>query len=491
LGTTRQIRHHWLYVTRHFFGDVILFCAAFIIGIIVRFGSAWEEKWILYLPAVLCGALSLACASYLCGLYSPYRNENSIAKRIFLIFFAFHLAFLVAAATGYIDWSARIGRGVMLFGYLSAAVLVGIHQTLLYLRIQNYRERVTFVVNSPSDERESRIFKSLRSRQLTYVGMVSGTGYTTRDQKNFLGNVASIEKIIREKKIHRVLCTASAMDNPEMRQIFCQLRYSGITVVSLASLCEEVYQLVPLELVTPQWLLSASDSPHLFYIKKVKRAFDVVVSLSGLLLLGPFALAGMIATKLTSPGPVLYRQTRTGRFGKLFQVIKLRTMRPDAETGGAQWSSPEGDPRVTTVGRFLRTYRIDEIPQLINVLRGEMSFVGPRPERPEFIDTLAEEIPYFKERLLVQPGITGWAQVRFPYAATNEDARRKLEYDLYYMKHMSVFLDTFILLDTILIILRGGLGSRHQSDHPVTRAFTEHMRVADSGEAANLSPTTL
>jgi lipopolysaccharide/colanic/teichoic acid biosynthesis glycosyltransferase len=136
-------------------------------------------------------------------------------------------------------------------------------------------------------------------------------------------------------------------------------------------------------------------------------------------------------------------------------------MRTDAERDGAVWSKADDD-RATPIGKILRRYRIDEIPQLINVLRGEMSFVGPRPERPEFVDELARQIPFYRERLMVQPGITGWAQVNYPYGSSVEDARRKLEYDLYYMKHMSVFLDFFILVDTIRIVLRGGLDEAHK-----------------------------
>jgi lipopolysaccharide/colanic/teichoic acid biosynthesis glycosyltransferase len=161
-------------------------------------------------------------------------------------------------------------------------------------------------------------------------------------------------------------------------------------------------------------------------------------------------------------GPVLFRQERLGRFGRKFEVLKLRTMGVDAEASGAQWST-ENDPRVTPVGRFLRKFRIDEIPQLWNVLRGDMSFVGPRPEREEFGEQLTAEIPYFSERLLIHPGITGWAQVCYPYGATVEDARRKLEFDLYYLKNMGLVMDLFVLLDTIKIVLVGG-ASRRRGD---------------------------
>jgi lipopolysaccharide/colanic/teichoic acid biosynthesis glycosyltransferase len=226
----------------------------------------------------------------------------------------------------------------------------------------------------------------------------------------------------------------------------------------LISLCEELFHCVPLELVTSEWLMNASASPHIFYLKKFKRAFDIITAAAGLVLLAPIFAAGALGVRVTSRGPVLYRQVRVGRFGREFQVLKLRTMRVDAEQNGAVWASA-GDSRVTPVGAFLRKYRIDEIPQLINVLRGEMSLVGPRPERPEFIDLLAAAIPHFRERLMVQPGITGWAQVNYPYGATLDDSVRKLEYDLYYTKHMSLFLDAFSLLDTVRIILCGGKGT--------------------------------
>jgi lipopolysaccharide/colanic/teichoic acid biosynthesis glycosyltransferase len=190
----------------------------------------------------------------------------------------------------------------------------------------------------------------------------------------------------------------------------------------------------------------------------------------------------MLAVKLTSPGPVFYRQARSGRFGRLFNITKLRTMCANAEQGGPVWST-ENDPRVTPVSRFLRKYRIDELPQLFHVLMGDMSFVGPRPERPEIIEKLAKAIPYYQERLMVQPGISGWAQVNYPYGASVEDAWRKLEYDLYYMKNMGVFLDIFILLDTVRIVLCGGVNSSH-SRTPERRKAMADFQLSTAGPEA-------
>ena len=174
----------------------------------------------------------------------------------------------------------------------------------------------------------------------------------------------------------------------------------------------------------------------------------------GLLLCLPFIPFIMLAVRLSSPGPIFFRQTRVGRHGRPFSLIKFRTMRDDAEADGAIWATAN-DSRVTPLGRFLRKSRLDEIPQLWNVLKGEMSFVGPRPERPEFVGWLAKEIPFYELRHMVRPGITGWAQVRYHYGASLEEAKRKLEYDLYYVKHLSLGLDLLIMFETIKIIMLG------------------------------------
>jgi exopolysaccharide biosynthesis polyprenyl glycosylphosphotransferase len=190
-----------------------------------------------------------------------------------------------------------------------------------------------------------------------------------------------------------------------------------------------------------------------------RRFISTVVSLAGLLLVLPLLPLMALAVKLTSPGPVLYRQKRVGRYGVLFDCYKFRTMRADAEAeAGPTWAGDD-DPRITPVGRFLRRTRLDEIPQLWNVLRGDMGFVGPRPERPEFVEWLSREIPYYHLRHIIRPGLTGWAQVRYQYGASLEESKEKLRYDLYYIKNISLSLDLLIVLHTIKIVLLGR-GSR-------------------------------
>ena len=189
-----------------------------------------------------------------------------------------------------------------------------------------------------------------------------------------------------------------------------------------------------------------------------KRLFDVAAALGLLIFLAPLLIVTAIAIRLDSRGPVLYRQRRVGMKGEEFDIFKFRSMRTDAEKDGARWAA-EDDDRITRVGRFIRRTRIDEIPQAINIMRGEMSFVGPRPERPEFVSLLEQEIPHYHERHLVKPGITGWAQVKHEYTASVEGARTKLTYDLFYIKHFSLLLDLLIVLMTVRVALLG-IGSR-------------------------------
>jgi exopolysaccharide biosynthesis polyprenyl glycosylphosphotransferase len=210
---------------------------------------------------------------------------------------------------------------------------------------------------------------------------------------------------------------------------------------------------VDLDTVNPSWLIFSDGFSSGRAVSSVaKRAFDVLASSILLLLTFPVILLFALLVKLDSRGPAFFRQSRIGLFGQQFDLIKLRSMRTDAEKDGAQFAQKD-DPRVTRIGKFIRKVRIDELPQAWSVLKGEMSFVGPRPERPEFVDDLEDKLPYYAERHMVKPGITGWAQINYPYGASIEDSRHKLEYDLYYAKNYTPFLDLLILLQTLRVVL--------------------------------------
>ena len=223
---------------------------------------------------------------------------------------------------------------------------------------------------------------------------------------------------------------------------------SNYTVSTYTNFIEKLYQRIPNDHINAKWFIDCQASQTVIYNSAVKRAIDIVVATIALVLLSPFMLIAAICVKLDSPGPVIFRQTRVGQFGKLFTMFKIRTMNQQAEQDGAQWAQ-KSDSRITKFGQFLRRSRLDEIPQLVNVIMGDMSLVGPRPERPEFTSELDSRIPYFVHRVLVKPGITGWAQVNAGYAASEAEAATKLSFDLYYVKNMSFGLDLRVLLRTI------------------------------------------
>ncbi|MBX3563206.1 MAG: TIGR03013 family PEP-CTERM/XrtA system glycosyltransferase [Sphingomonas sp.] len=233
-----------------------------------------------------------------------------------------------------------------------------------------------------------------------------------------------------------------------------RIKTTGVHVNEISTFLERETGRVDLQSVNPSWLIfSDGFSSGRMISSAFKRVFDIAASLLLLTLMLPVITLAAIAVKLESKGPAFYRQRRVGLFGQGFDVIKIRSMRQDAEAGGKAVWAEKDDPRITRVGKFLRKSRIDELPQCWSVLKGEMSFVGPRPERPQFVEDLETKLNYYAERHMVKPGITGWAQINYPYGASIEDSRQKLEYDLYYAKNYSPFLDLLIILQTIRVVL--------------------------------------
>jgi sugar transferase (PEP-CTERM system associated) len=232
------------------------------------------------------------------------------------------------------------------------------------------------------------------------------------------------------------------------------IRTLGMHVNEISTFLERETGRVDLRSINPSWLIfSDGFSSGRRLSSLAKRVFDIVVATLLLVLTLPFVMIGALAVKLESKGPAFYRQTRTGLYGAPFDILKLRSMRQDAEVAGKAVWAEKDDPRITRVGRIIRKLRIDELPQVWTVLKGEMSFVGPRPERPQFVTELGKKIPFYAERHVVKPGITGWAQINYPYGASIDDAKHKLEYDLYYAKNYTPFLDVVIILQTIRVVL--------------------------------------
>jgi exopolysaccharide biosynthesis polyprenyl glycosylphosphotransferase len=268
-----------------------------------------------------------------------------------------------------------------------------------------------------------------------------------------LGTVAQIPAIVRDRNVDRVVVSlADARGKLAMDDLLRMKLNDGVRFDHLASVYEEYTGKIAVENLRPSWFIFSKGFRKTRLLAG-KRAVDTVLAVIGLVMAAPIMVAAAALIRCTSPGPVLYSQRRHGKDGRPFTIYKLRSMRVDAEAKtGAVWSIA-GDPRVTRVGGFLRRSRIDELPQLWNVLKGDMSFVGPRPERPEFFATLSDRIPFYGQRLVVRPGITGWAQIRHGYGASEQDALEKLQFDLFYIKHLSIAFDLFILLETVKTVL--------------------------------------
>lgn len=256
---------------------------------------------------------------------------------------------------------------------------------------------------------------------------------------------------LRARKIWGIVISAPARAAlPTSALLRC--KSAGIRIFDEVEFRERQFRRLDLDRLPPDWLVFAENAPSSRLNQAFKRGFDVALSAAMLILVLPVMLLAALVIRLDSEGPVFYRQERVGLHGKTFTLLKFRSMRVDAEAAGPAWAAAH-DPRVTRIGGFLRRIRIDELPQLINVLRGEMSLIGPRPERPHFVAQLAAAIPHYHDRSFVKPGITGWAQVNFPYGASIEDARMKLAYDLYYVARRNLFLDLLILISTVRVIL--------------------------------------
>ncbi len=305
-------------------------------------------------------------------------------------------------------------------------------------------------------ERAERLVQGLRKNPETGVEIASWSGKlegaVTRESV-----AAHLMEVVSKQKVHRVIVAVADRRGTLPMEELLKLRMQGIKIEEATSWLEKISGKIEVENLYPSWLVFNDGFRRSTVFTMVRRAASVMISLIGIVLTLPLLPWIMLAIRLDSKGPVFYRQTRVGKNERLFKVVKFRTMREDAEFGtGAQWAG-NNDPRVTRVGKFLRTTRLDEIPQLWCVLKGDMAFVGPRPERPEFIERLSQEVPYYGVRHMVRPGVTGWAQIKYKYGSTVEDAREKLQYDLFYIKNASLGLDLLIIFQTVkTVLLRRG-----------------------------------
>lgn len=439
------------------FVEILVLFAAIVLGVTVRLNQIDPQATIQYgahWPEYLTFVLSLYVALLALGFYQA---EACRDWRLTLIRLAagMVLGFIIMSVVSYLFKDVGIWRSIFVLAMGFAAIGILLCRTVFRQVVDLERFKRNIILLG-AGKRAQRILELEKSPGASFacVGKVRMGPKETEipDAVDYEQMLPLAETAARLGADEIVVAIEERRGSLPIHDLL-SCKMAGIKVTEAVTFLEQQTGVVDLEAVSPSWLVFSDG-----FVKSgrvdvfVKRGFDILASLILLSLTMPILIITAVAVKLTSPGPILYRQERVGQQGKVFQVMKFRSMRNDAEKAGAQWAQ-KNDPRVTPVGRIIRLTRIDEIPQIFNVLRGDMSFVGPRPERPVFVAELAKQIPYYQERHQVKPGITGWAQINYPYGASVEDAYQKLQYDLYYIKNYSIFLDLLVLIQTLRVVL--------------------------------------
>jgi sugar transferase (PEP-CTERM system associated) len=442
--------------------EACLVGVAFLAATFMRLGTTEATIMLEYeqgaVKIVVVLIASLACMYYF-DLYdsSILTNRREALARMVQVL---GTVCVLLALLYYVYPPLELGRGIFLVGFvLMAALLFGCRRLFFILNVlPRFAERILILGDGPLAEPLQREF---RSRPELGVRVVSRLPAIGNERESLEGNGTfeakenDLADSVKFLQVNRVVVAMGERRGKLPVGTLLSLKSTGVLVQDGTDVYESITGKVPVESLRLGWLLFSQGFHVSRFLLLYKRIAAVIVSSLGLLLSIFVVPLVVVVIKLTSPGPALYRQKRVGRNGVLFDCYKFRTMRADAEAdSGPTWAGDE-DPRITPIGRFLRKARIDEIPQLWNVLRGDMYLVGPRPERPEFVQWLNQEIPHYDLRHTVRPGITGWAQIRYRYGSSVEDAKEKLRYDLFYVKNMSPGLDLLIFLETIKIILLG------------------------------------
>jgi sugar transferase (PEP-CTERM system associated) len=373
---------------------------------------------------------------------------------------ALGLAWIGLAITFYAVPALMLGRGVSIIALpLALALMVGWRVSIhWFLGHPGIGERILVV---GSGNLAVEVAKEVLNRPDAGYRMVGFVGTDTEllgkslINPRVIGVTADLDSIVKREGIDRIVVAMGERRGALPTEKLLQLSLSGkVSIEEGASFYERLTGRVSLNMIRPSWLIFSGRGRQARLATLTRNAVHRLVALIGGILSFPVVIVTAILIKLDSPGPVFYRQERVGKNGRPFVLLKFRSMQVDAEKDGPVWAAKDDD-RTTRVGRIIRKIRVDEIPQFWNILRGEMSFVGPRPERPHFVEQLAQEIPYYEQRHLIAPGLTGWAQIKYAYGASLEDSREKLQYDLFYVKNYSLILDAIILFETVKIILFG------------------------------------
>jgi sugar transferase (PEP-CTERM system associated) len=441
--------------------ESVLIMSAVLVGTYLRLGA---RPFVQGASSVALKGLLIAGVCQLCLYYGDLYNSRVGGDRRELYVRTLRslgATSLVLAALYFWLPALIIGRGV----FMIAATLVILSVVTWRVSFEWFakqvgpRERLLLVGTSPAALALARELQQRKNLGVEVIGFVDidPDRHDQRLNARVVGNIEDIPAIVANRSVDRVVVNLSDARGQLPMNTLLDMKLKGVTFDHLASVYEEYTGKIAVENLRPSWLIFSTGFRKPPSLVAMKRVLDVSAAGVGMVLAAPLMLAVATLIKLVSRGPALYRQQRVGEHGQVFTLYKFRSMRTDAEANtGAVWAR-DNDDRIIPGGKFIRKTRLDELPQLWNVLRGNMSFVGPRPERPEFVGELTRAIPFYGQRHVVKPGITGWAQVRYSYGSTVDDAMEKLQYDLFYIKNLTVALDLFIIFLTVkTVILRRG-----------------------------------
>lgn len=442
--------------------DIALLISSLYLGVSTRFletGDQLPESLGPIMPKAVLFAMVMVLIMTALGMYNSdwMAGARVLAMRIIA---SFALGFVGMSQLFYLFPHLFLGRGAFLFSMLFALIGVALVRVafIKWFKLNAFKKRILVLGSGSRAAKAEQVMKSRSSsRNSQIVGYLPLQGsHHYVEHSRVLRDTTRLSEIVTKYNIHEiVLAVRDRRDGglPVSELLECKVR--GINIIELSSFFERENGQLQLESLNASWIILSEGFKQGLARDTVKRIFDLSVSLVFMLISLPAMALTALAIYLESGGPVLYRQERVGHHGETFSIMKFRSMRADAEKDGKPRWAGKNDDRTTRVGRFIRRVRLDELPQLFNVFMGQMSFVGPRPERPYFVSELSRQIPYYNTRHTVKPGITGWAQVRYAYGASVEDAVEKLQYDLYYVKNHTLFLDIMVLFQTIQVVLWG------------------------------------
>lgn len=439
--------------------EILIVGAIYLGSIYWQFDSAYF--YVAYeggaLQATLC-ALTIIAGLYLSDCYERVRLRSRLvfAQQLCIVV---GVAFLIQALFAYGRLNVRMPRQAMLFGSSALIFLLPLWRTC-YSRIALQMlgaERLLFVGTHPLNQKLIEHLNEHPEFAMKPIGVVAESAGLELAGAPTLGTIGDFASKLPSLKCDRIVAGIREEAALQASTLLIQIKQKHFRIDTMADTFENVFGRVAISELQPEQVIFKMGLQPSLVLIQLQTIYSWLIALAGFVIFSPILLVTALAVRVTSPGPVLFRQTRTGKDNAPFMLYKFRSMYADAEARtGAVWAQ-ENDPRVTPVGRTLRKYRLDELPQLFNVLRGEMAIVGPRPERPEFISMLSEQIPFYMQRLSVKPGITGWAQINYRYGNSVEDTVIKLEYDLYYVKNLSPQLDFYVMFHTVktMLLTRG------------------------------------